>query len=101
MNRRTIATGGGRISRFLYFALAVFASTLGAAPVVEMEGTAIIGEQERPRLEFDIPWQELPPAKAPQRPWGHVDPLRVRPLDRDHFRQWLRLRRPPPSPPIQ
>ncbi len=101
MSRHAIPAGGGRLfPRLLLVALA-FAPALRAAPVVEMEGTAIIGEQERPRLGFDIPWQKLPPATPPQRPWTRLDPVQARPLDREHFRQWLRLQRPPPSPPIQ
>lgn len=81
--------------RWLTLALLIAAAPVTAQntpPVVEMEGTAIIGEQERPRLRFDIPWQSFPAPPPPARPWTSRIRVPAVPLDRDYFRQLLRFK---------
>jgi len=66
-----------------------------AEPVVEMEGTSIIGEQELPKVRFTIPWQEIPPARDAPRPWvSQVQEEHPAPLDRAYFQQLLQFKAP-------
>ncbi len=70
-----------------------------AEPVVEMEGTAIIGEQEQPKVRFSIPWQQIPPAPRGARPWVSQVKERPAPLAREAFRQLLRFKQARPAAP--
>ncbi len=64
-----------------------------AAQPLELEGTRIIGEQELPRVEFDLPWQTFPEELPDQRPWHSRLPATVPLLHRDYFQQYLRFKR--------
>ncbi len=79
-----------RLIPTLYILLLCAAAS--AEPVVEMEGTAIIGEQEQPKVRFAIPWQKLPPAADTPRPWVSQQGEATTPLDPVYFRQLLRFK---------
>ena len=78
--------------------LLLSAAASAAPPPVEMEGTAIIGEQEQPRVRFTIPWREVPPAPDHPRPWTSRQEEAAIPLDPVYFRQLLRFQSLAASP---
>ncbi len=83
--------------RYMYILGAALLATAvaSAEPVVEMEGTSIIGEQELPKVRFTIPWQEIPAARNAPRPWVSQVQEHPAPLDRAYFQQLLQFKAPP------
>ncbi len=86
---KAMKTHIGKLSTGLMIVLLLAAAAAPAAPPVSMEGTAIIGEQERPQIHFTIPWQAGAPVRPITRPWLSLITRRLAPIDREIFQQQL------------
>ncbi|ABC29419.1 hypothetical protein EUZ85_20985 [Hahella sp. KA22] len=64
-----------------------------AAELIELEGTALRGEQEQPKVLYLVPWgtPDSPAIEVPE-PEKELDGA-LRPLDRQAFRQSLYYRK--------
>jgi|GEM_PF-6418215 len=86
-------THTGKASTGLMIPLLFAAAAAPAAPPVNMEGTAIIGEQEQPQIHFTIPWQAGAPVRPITHPWVSLVTRRLAPVDRKIFQQQLQWER--------
>ncbi len=71
--------------------LALLPGMASAQTTLELEGTAIIGEEESPRVRFNIPWRETATTSLPKRPWRSLIRHEPEPIDRETFRLKLQL----------
>lgn len=56
---------------------------------LEMEGMAVIGNQELPKALFIVPWKDPESAMAPDRPINTLIDEALQPVDPDVFRRKL------------
>ena len=87
-------SGTAFIGLIILFLVAVTAAP--AAPPVRMEGTAIIGEQEQPRIHFTLPWKAGAPTRPIVQAWASMLTKPLAPVNPTQFKQqlqWQRLSR--------
>jgi hypothetical protein len=76
--------------RLLLICLLPFSLPLQAEDRLDMQGTAIIGNQELPKVLYIVPWKKssLPDLGAP--PLNSLISDALSPLERDEFRRQVR-----------
>jgi len=77
------------MKQLLLISLLLGALPVGAEDRLEMEGTAIIGNQELPKVLYIVPWKasQLPALNEP--PLASLIDEALMPLDREVFRRQL------------
>lgn len=81
--------------RWLLFSVLSFAAYVGSAAADErqLDGMAIIGNQELPRALFIVPWKQAPLGEISLAPRSELINERLTPLDPDVFQRELANRR--------
>jgi hypothetical protein len=67
-----------------------FADGAAGEETLEMDGMAVIGNQELPKALFIVPWKDPESAMAPDRPINTLIDEALQPVDPDVFRRKLR-----------
>ena len=71
----------------LALGLALMAGAAGAQQRLEMEGTAIIGNKELPKILYIVPWKSAETIAMDAPEYDSVLDQALRPIDRDPFRR--------------
>lgn len=84
----------GRASRYKMFAIAaLLLSGAAAADERQLDGMAVIGNEELPRALFIVPWKQAELGDGAPAPRSGLINERMGPLDPDVFRRELEHRR--------
>jgi len=67
-----------------------FTASVMAQQRLEMEGTAIIGNKELPKILYIVPWKSTETVNFPSPPIVSIMDQALKPLDRNAFRRQIR-----------
>ena len=67
----------------------VFAASAMAEQRLEMEGTAIVGNKELPKVLYIVPWKSTETVNFPSPPIESIMEQSLKPLERNAFRRQI------------